>query len=95
MCAPPFLISAASYLLQAVNCIGTKRGSHKYEAVLCAILNLPKRKRCSFDYLLCLGLWQTKFSKSVGGAARMLCGVGSVPSPLPSPSSPTPLPTPV
>ena len=37
---------------------------------------LPKRKRCSFDYLLLVGLWKSKFVKKVGGSAHMLCGIG-------------------
>ena len=64
-------------MCETVNAIGTKRGQHKYEAALVAILNLAKRKRTSFDYLLLLGLWQAKFAKQVGGSKRFLCGIGT------------------
>jgi hypothetical protein len=63
-------------LVQTVNSIGTKRGLHKYEVVLCGIGNLAKRLRFSFDYLLILAIWQSKFAAKMGGAARMLAGVG-------------------
>jgi hypothetical protein len=62
--------------VQTVNSIGTKRGLHKYEVVLCGIGNLPKRLRFSFDYLLMLAIWQSKYAAKMGGAARMLAGVG-------------------
>lgn len=61
---------------ETVNAIGTKRGAHQYEVSLVSILNISKRKRMSFDYLLMLGLWQAKFAKKVGGALRLLCGIG-------------------
>ena len=61
---------------ETVNAIGTKRGAHQYEVSLVSILNIFKRKRMSFDYLLILGLWQAKFAKKVGGALRLLCGIG-------------------
>ena len=60
---------------QATNPIGVKRKDHKYGVVVLRILNLPPHIRDTFNNLLLLGIYSTKWAKTRGGVCRMLCDV--------------------
>ena len=58
----------------SVDGLGVNAKEHKYGVVLAALVNLPKRMRHYVDHVLMVALYQSKFSKRLGGLVRMLTG---------------------
>ena len=61
----------------SVDGLGVNARLNKYEAVLCALINLPLELRHYTDYLLLLAIYQSVFAKENGGLARLLTGTSS------------------